>query len=83
MSSLAERLQRIKDGFLAQVPDAAKQIMQRTHDELASSGWEQRLVQVGARLPRFELSDTQGERWDSDAVLARGPLLLTVYRGVW
>ena len=50
---------------------------------LKASGAADRALAVGATLPPFELSNQRGETVRSSELLARGPLVLTVYRGVW
>lgn len=83
MSTLQERLDRIKAGFVAQAPAAAQAVMARAADDLRASGILDRLPHRGDTLPSFELSDSGGNLVRSDELLAQGPIVLTVYRGVW
>ena len=83
MSTLQERLDRIKAGFVAQAPPEALAVMHRATEDLRNSGIMDRLPAVGAELPHFELPDTDGRLVSSRDLLARGPLVLSVYRGVW
>ena len=83
MSGLQDRLDRIKAGFLDQVPDQVKAVMAGAEGELRSTGIMSRLPGPGSRLESFELVDTDGIAWNSGDLLARGPLVLTVYRGAW
>jgi len=83
MSRLQERLDGIKKDFMEQVPDEAKEVMKRAEDELRSSGILDRLPSVGDELPPFELPDAGGETVRSADLLARGPLVVTFYRGLW
>ena len=83
MTTLKERLDRIREGFEAQAPAEALAIMHRATADLSASGIMDRLPQVGSRLPAFELQDTEGEHVRSADLLARGPLVVTFYRGRW
>lgn len=83
MSTLQERLDRIKAGFLSEVPEEVKAVMAGAEEELRSSDIMSRLPRPGSRLESFELVDTDGTTWNSTDLLARGPLVLTVYRGAW
>lgn len=51
--------------------------------ELVASGAAGRALKVGDRAPAFALEDPDGELVASTALLARGPLVVTFYRGVW
>ena len=83
MSTLQERLDRVKAGFLKQVPAEAKAIMDRADEELRASGILSRIPAPGSPLPAFELPDTEGGLVRSSALLAQGPLVATFYRGLW
>jgi hypothetical protein len=83
MTTLNERLKRIKEGFLKQAPSEAVVVMDRATEKLRESGIVDRIMGVGSRLPAFELVDTAGQRVRSDELLRQGPLVLTFYRGVW
>jgi len=38
---------------------------------------------VGSAMPGFLLPDTDGTMVDSAAVLARGPMIVSFFRGAW
>ncbi len=83
MSNLQERLDRIRANFAKQAPEEAKTIMSRATADVEASGILDQIPKVGATLPSFALPDSQGKTWTSQELLAQGPLVLTVYRGVW
>ena len=58
-------------------------IMERATAELIASGAAQRALKVGDKAPLFSLKDGNGELVSSAQLLAKGPLVLTFYRGVW
>ena len=83
MSTLQERLDRIREGFLKQAPDDVKIIMHRATEDLQASGILSRIPQAGDLLPAFDLPDTDGNLVRSADLLGQGPLVLNFYRGLW
>ena len=83
MSTLQDRLDRIRDNFAKQAPEAARSVMGRATQEVHDSGILDRIPKVGDPLPAFALPDTQGQTVSSAELLTEGPLVVTVYRGVW
>ncbi len=64
-------------------PPAAVKALHRSVDELIASGAPDRALKVGEVAPEFTLPDSDGNPVSSKALLARGPLVVTFYRGVW
>jgi peroxiredoxin len=64
-------------------PPAAVEALHRSVDELTASGAPGRALKVGDMAPAFTLPDTDGNTVSSEALLAKGPLVATFYRGVW
>jgi peroxiredoxin len=58
-------------------------IMDRATAELVASGEAQRAKKAGDVAPEFVLRDADGKVVSSRELLARGPLVLSFYRGVW
>ncbi len=83
MSTLQERLDRIKAGFQAQVPPEVVATFEEAVQGLRDSGIMAGLPAVGSQLPAFSLPDTEGNIVSSDELLANGPAVITFYRGVW
>ena len=81
--SLAERLDTIRAGAASRVPPPQFAAMQRATDDLRASGILERVIKPGARLPEFALGNAHGETVRSSDLLAKGPLVLTVFRGGW
>jgi peroxiredoxin len=57
--------------------------MHRAIEELRASGIMDRLIKVGERLPSFALPNAYGQEVGSGDLLAKGPLVLTFFRGAW
>ena len=64
-------------------PPAAVEALHRSVDELIASGAQNRALKAGDVAPEFTLPDADGNPVSSNELLARGPLVLTFYRGVW
>jgi len=58
-------------------------IMHQATDDLSDSGIADRVLKPGAKAPEFVLPNAQGEQRTSRDWLARGPLVVSFYRGVW
>ena len=83
MSTLQERLDKIRAGFVKQVPEDALAVVNKATEDLRSSGIVSRILGKGELLPAFELMDTEGSPVHSAALIGKGPLVLSFYRGVW
>jgi hypothetical protein len=85
---LQERLDAFKASFESgappfNAPRAAVEIMHRATEELHRSGQAERALGVGARAPAFALSNQDGQIISSADLLARGPLVISFFRGHW
>lgn len=58
-------------------------VLGRTVAGLVASGQVGQALKAGDRAPAFTLPDQDGAMVSSADLLARGPLLLSFYRGVW
>ncbi len=65
------------------VPAELGAISGRTIAGLVASGQAERALKVGDRAPVFTLPDQDGAQVSSTELLAKGPLVLSFYRGVW
>jgi hypothetical protein len=80
---LKQRLEAIKRAAEKRIPAAASAIMHRATEDLRRSGILDRVVKVGQKAPNFALLNQRGERVSSQALLAKGPLVISFYRGAW
>jgi peroxiredoxin len=81
MSAFKKQFQSGKPPFDA-VPASVHEAMARATSELVASGAEQR-VRAAGPAPLFELQDEGGAIVRLADLLARGPVALSFYRGVW
>ncbi len=65
------------------VPRSAIETMHRATAELIASGQAARAKKVGEQAPHFSLKDADGHTVSSAALLQKGPLIVSFYRGVW
>lgn len=83
MATLEERLARIREGAKARFPAPVYEMMTKATADLVASGQASRAVTVGDRMPTFTLPALSGRPVTSDGLLARGPLVVSFYRGRW
>lgn len=65
------------------VPRTVIETMHRATAELIASGAAGRALKAGDKAPAFTLNDPEGKPVSSAGLLAKGPLVLSFYRGVW
>jgi hypothetical protein len=80
---LADQLAAIRQGADKRIPADKRAIMHRVTDDLRAAGILNNVIKVGDRLPPFALRNAFGQDVRSSELLARGPLVLTVFRGSW
>jgi peroxiredoxin len=86
--ALQDRLDAFKADFtggkLAFKPTRERlELMARATNELLESGQAQRARKAGDVAPEFSLKDPDGKLVSSRDLLAKGPLVISFYRGVW
>lgn len=81
--SLEERIAAFRSKFLSQVPEEIRLLMRGAETRLEESGAALRAIKAGDRAPGFNLPNAHGETVSSRELLARGPVVLSFYRGDW
>ena len=81
--SLQEKLDAFKAQFKSQAPEGAFDAFARSTQELIDSGQADRAVAAGNVAPDFTLTDQDGETVALKDLLAKGPVVVSFYRGVW
>jgi peroxiredoxin len=65
------------------VPHSVIETMHRATAELIASRAASRALKAGDKAPAFMLNDPDGQPVSSTDLLAKGPLVVSFYRGVW
>lgn len=81
--SLKEQLEAVTAGFMEQAPAEVLGAFGAAAEKLAATGLAAQALKPGAKIPTFELPDATGKTVRSSELLARGPLVITFYRGNW
>ena len=81
--TLQEKLDAIREASKTRVPPEVRAIMQRSVDDLRASGIMKGIVRVGQPAPDFTLSNVEGRSVGLTELRARGPVVLSFYRGRW
>lgn len=81
--TLREQLDKLREALKAQIPSEAWAIMERSVDDLRASGIMSRITKVGQPAPDFTLPNAAGREVSLAELRARGPVVLSFYRGRW
>lgn len=71
-----------KESMAGRPPEVIATLLQITED-LVQSGLAEKAIKIGEPLPEFTLPDERGNLINSTELLAKGPLAISFYRGVW
>ena len=81
--TLKEKLDAMRERSETRIPPEALAIMHRATDDVRQSGILDRVLKPGDEAPAFSLPNAEGKTIRSADLLARGPLVVSFYRGVW
>ncbi|MGH7366076.1 MAG: redoxin domain-containing protein [Candidatus Rokuibacteriota bacterium] len=81
--ALEEKLAAIRETARTRQPPEVQTIMHQTTGDLRASGIMDRVARVGAPAPDFTLPNVAGQPVSLTALRARGPVVLSFYRGRW
>jgi hypothetical protein len=81
--ALEEKLAAIREMAKARQPPEVRAVMHQATLDLRASGIMDRVVKVGALAPDFTLPDVAGRPVSLADLRARGPVVLSFYRGRW
>ena len=82
-SSLQDKLDERSNNFNKKVDDSTKKIYKKGLDAVKNSGVIETAKKVGDEAPNFNLKNAVGETIELKDYLAKGPVVLTWYRGGW
>lgn len=81
--SLEEKLAAIREMGKNRMPPEVRAVMHKSTEDLRASGIMSRVAKVGAPAPDFTLPNVTGQPVSLAALRARGPVVLSFYRGRW
>jgi hypothetical protein len=81
--TLREQLDHLREAAKARIPPEARATMERSIEDLRASGIIDRIVKVGRPAPDFTLPNATGRSVSLGELRARGPVVLSFYRGRW
>lgn len=81
--SLSTELNAFRAEFMQKVPAAIREAMAKADLALAASGITERALKAGAMAPDFILPDVHGNKVQLSTLLAKGPVVVSFYRGGW
>ena len=82
-TTLSEQLEEYRAGWMQRVPAERRAVMERHIAHLAEAGIARHARKVGDQAPPILLPDAQGSIFDIATLLAKGPVVVTFYRGGW
>ena len=80
---LQDKLDEYKKSFLEKAPPEAVEVMQRATEDLKNSGILNKILKAGESAPEFSLPDENGNLVELKGLLAKGPVVISFYRGQW
>ena len=81
--SLNAELDAFKAACAREWPPEAFALVNQTLTDLARTGLQEAALKAGDIAPSFTLPDQEGRLVHSQELLAKGPLVLVFYRGMW
>ena len=81
--SLAEKLDSLREASKGRISPETRAVMERSVEELRASGIMQRIARAGQPAPEFSLPNAAGTPARLADLRARGPVVLSFYRGRW
>ncbi len=81
--SLNKEIEELSLQYNKALPEEARSAIQADNERLAGSGLAENALEAGDKAPSFFLPNARGETVSSVDLLARGPLVLSFYRGGW
>lgn len=81
--SLQEQIAEYKVGFSEKVPTDIQELMKLATQNLTESGIADKAPKVSEKLPMFSLPNQNGTTVNLADLLAKGPVVITFYRGGW
>ena len=81
--SLADELEALKRAWSERVGPEVAGLVEENNNALRASGIQDRALKAGERFPTLVLPDQLNRPIDLAKLMAKGPLVVTFYRGGW
>ena len=81
--TLEAKLAALREASRGRVPPETRAVMERSIEDLRASGIMERIARVGQPAPDFTLPSAAGAPVSLAGLRARGPVVLSFYRGRW
>jgi peroxiredoxin len=82
-TTLTQQLEEYLAGWMQRVPAERRAAMERHIAHLSQTGADARAKRAGDRAPEIVLPDAHGQTFKVATLLAKGPVIVTFYRGGW
>jgi peroxiredoxin len=81
--TLKEQLDDLAERSKAKMPEATLAVMKNSLDQIQQTGVVDHALKVGQRAPDFALPDARNNNVSLNKILAKGPAVISFYRGGW
>ncbi len=81
--TLKEQLDAQRAKSRERIPTDTRSLMDQGTETLRQSGIVERSLKAGDKMPDFSLPNATGQMVHSADLLAKGPLVVSFYRGGW
>jgi len=81
--SLTEELAKYRAGSRNRIPEDKLSVMDRAIQDLEKSGMADKCLKAGDVAPDFVLPNVQNQPVSLSQLLAKGPVVVSFYRGGW
>ena len=82
-NELKQQIADFQREMLPKIPPEVREVLVRTTEDQVKSGITAKALKVGDKAPDFTLPNVRGEAVTLSNLLAKGPAVITFYRGAW
>jgi hypothetical protein len=82
-NELKQQIADFQREMLPKMPPEVVEVLMRTTADQVKSGITAKALKVGDKAPDFTLPNVRGEAVTLSNLLAKGPAVITFYRGAW
>ena len=80
---LQAQIREFQQQMLPKIPQEILTTFERTTNDLIKTGIAERALHEGSKAPDFTLPNARGQQVKFSDLLAKGPAVVTFYRGGW